>query len=223
MPDSIVGLIIAVAMILPGFVIVELSLVGRPRGQQNDVELVLRALFYALFLHLLASPWTAWLVGDVGPVDDWHDHVLPLAIYVAVVLVIAPVVIGSLLGAYLRQVEREEDRPGFWYSALGARDAGSAWDNVFQRLARTGAWVIIELTDGKLRGGSIGKASAIGQTPSPHDLFVEEIWTTETDGDGVVNLDKRVEPIQGIWVAEAEIRSVTIIDPPYAKTGGKSD
>jgi hypothetical protein len=220
MPDSIIGLVIAVAMILPGFVIVELSVVGRARGQRNELELVLRALFYALFLHLVAAAWTAWLVDDVGPVKDWHNHVGALIPYVAVVLIAAPIIFGSLLGAYLRKVERREERPGFWYSALGARDAGSAWDNIFQRLAPLGSWVVVDCSDGKLRGGLIGKASAIGQTPCPHDLFVQEIWTTETDANGVVNLDTRIEPIQGIWIAESEIRSVTIIDPPYAKTQG---
>lgn len=217
MPDSIIGLAIALAMVLPGFVIVELSVVGRARGQRNEVELVLRALFYALLLHLIAAPWTAWVVDDVGPVSDWHNHIRALIPYVAVVLVLAPIILGSLLGAYLRKVERREERPGFWYSALGARDAGSAWDNIFQRLNPLGSWVVIQCANGELRGGRMGEASAIGQTPCPHDLFIQEIWTTETDANGVVNLDTKIEPVQGMWIGESEIRSVRIIDPPYAK------
>lgn len=217
MPDSIVGLVIAVAMILPGFVIVELSVVGRAQGQRNELELVLRALFYALFLHLLAAPWTAWLVDRIGPVDEWKDHLCALIPYVAIVLIAAPIALGSVLGWYLRKTERSEDRPGFLYSALGARDAGSAWDNIFQRLSLCGSWIVVELTNDEFIGGAIGEASAIGQTPSPHDLFVQELWTTVKDRDGVVNLGEKIDPIQGMWIAEDEIRSIRIIDPPYAK------
>ena len=68
MPDTITGLVIAVAMVLPGFVIAELSVVGRAKAQSSDLELVLRALFYALLLHLVASPWTASVKNDIGPI-----------------------------------------------------------------------------------------------------------------------------------------------------------
>jgi hypothetical protein len=63
----------------------------------------------------------------------------------------------------------------------------------------------------------IAEASAIGQTPTPHDLYIQEIWTAAADAEGVVNLRQRIEPIQGIWISESEIRSMRVIDPPYAK------
>jgi hypothetical protein len=217
MPDSIVGLIIALAMVLPGFVIVQLSLVGRAQGESSEVELVLRALFYALFLHLVFSPWTGWLVGDVGPVDVWPNHLGALIPYIAVVLVIAPVALGAALGAYLRHVEREDQRPGFLYSVLGARDASSSWDYLFQHQAQLGSWVVIEYPDGKLTGGKVGTSSAVGQSPTPHDIFVQEIWTAKADSDGVVYLDEEITPIQGKWIADNQIRSVTILGPWYTK------
>jgi hypothetical protein len=217
MPDSIVGLIIAIAMVLPGFVIVELSVVGRAQGPRSELELVLRALFYALILHLMAAYWTACLVGQIGSPDEWRDHLDELIPYALVVLIAAPIGLGSLLGWYLRKAERCEDRPSWLYHALGARDAGSAWDNIFQRLTPSGAWIIVELKSDECIGGLIGSASAIGQTPTPHDLYVQEIWTTEKDAKGVVNLREKIEPVQGIWLSESEIRSVRVIDPPYAE------
>jgi hypothetical protein len=216
-PDSIVGLIIALAMVLPGFVIVQLSLVGRAQGESSEVELVLRALFYALFLHLIFSLWTGRLVEDVGPVDEWRHHLGALIPYVAVVLVIAPVALGSALGSYLRHVERTDDQPGLLYSALGARNASSSWDYLFQHQARYGSWVVIEYTDGALTGGKMGKTSPVGQTPTPHDIFVQELWTAKADDQGVVYLDEEITPIQGKWIADTQIRSVTILDPWYTK------
>lgn len=216
-PDSIVGLVIAIALVLPGFVIVELSVVGRAQGPRSELELVLRALFYALLLHLAAAYWTADLAGRIGSVDEWGDHLCALIPYVLVVLIAAPIALGSLLGWYLRRAERCEDQPPWLYFALGARDAGSAWDNIFQRLSSSGAWIVVELKDRALIGGMIAEASAIGQTPTPHDLYIQEIWTAKVDAEGVVNLRQRIEPIQGIWISESEIRSMRVIDPPYAK------
>lgn len=180
-PDSIVGLVIAIALVLPGFVIVELSVVGRAQGPRSELELVLRALFYALLLHLAAAYWTADLVARIGTVDEWRNHLSALIPYVLVVLIAAPIGLGSLLGWYLRKTERCEDRPPWLYFALGARDAGSAWDNIFQRLSPSGAWIAIELRSGGLVGGVIGEASAIGQSPTPHDLYIQELWTAMAD------------------------------------------
>jgi hypothetical protein len=203
-------------MVLPGFVIAELSVVGRAKAQSSDLELVLRALFYALLLHLAASPWTASVKDTIGPVDEWDNHLCALIPYVFVVLVAAPIVLGSLLGWYLRTVEKREKPPGFWYSALGARDQGDAWDNIFQRVVRKGTWIIVELKSDGLIGGKIGKHSAIGQSPSKHDLYIEEIWTVDDSGV-VLNLAERVQPVQGQLLLSDEIRWVRVLNPPYAQ------
>ncbi len=215
-PDSIIGLVIAVALVLPGFVIVELSVVGRAQSPRSELDLVLRALFYALILHLMAAYWTAALVGKVESPGALRRHLDELIPYALVVLIAAPVGLGTLLGWYLRRTERCEDRPPWPYYALGARDAGSAWDNTFQWLTPAGVWVVVELKSDDLIGGLIGKASVIGQTPAPHDLYVQEIWTAEKDKSGAVNLKEKVEPTQGIWLSETEIRSVRVINP-YAE------
>lgn len=216
MPDSIAGVIITIALILPGFVIAELSVVGRARGQNSDLELVLRALYYALGLHLLAAYWTAKLIEDIGPVDGWTDHLCALIPYVGVVLIALPVGLGTLLGRYLRSEEEGEGDPGFLYNALGGRDQRSSWDDIFQKLAVTGAWVIVELKSNELVGGTLGEHSAIGQSPTPHDLYLEVLWTTKRDDEGVANLVEKIDPIQGAWITADEIRSIRVISPPYA-------
>lgn len=213
MPDTVVGVIIAVALILPGFVIAELSMVGRARAQTSELETVLRALFYALLLHVLASPWTRELALRIDPLDEWTQHLNALLLYTLVVLGAVPVTTGLLLGGYLRRVETRGS-PGALYSVLGARDARDAWDYVFQRLD-PGAWLIIELGEGRLVGGKYGEHSSVGQSPSEHDLYLQELWHVDDTGFEP-NLFGRVEPARGMWIAADQVRSVRVLNPPYA-------
>ena len=199
----------AVAVILPGFVIAELSAVGRARASRADLELVLRALFYALLLHLVAAPATKALVDEVGPLSAWQDHLAPLMAYVAVVLVIVPVVVGYALGAYLRSVERDDAKRGAVYEGIGARDAGDAWDGLFQKLYE-GAWLIIEFVDGSYVGGKYGSGSAVGQSPSKHDVYLKELWHVDATGLEP-NLNGRVAPPRGLYVSADQIRSVRVL------------
>lgn len=208
MPDTVVGVLIAVAVVLPGFVIAELSVVGRARATRSDPELVLRALFYALTLHIVASPATKALADRMESLSDWQSNLVPLVAYSSVVLVIAPVAIGLSLGAYLRGVERRATRPGTLYEVIGARDAGDAWDVLFQQLFH-GAWVIVQLKDGQYLGGEYDDRSAVGQTPSPHDLYLSELWHVDK-GEPDPRLVGPYSPSRGIYVAADEIRSIRV-------------
>ncbi len=66
MLTTAVSVLTAIALLLPGFIIVELSLARGARSSRSDVELALRALTYALIVHLAFAAWTADLVGRVG-------------------------------------------------------------------------------------------------------------------------------------------------------------
>lgn len=214
MPNTVVGVLVAVAVVLPGFVIAELSLVGRARAARSDLELVLRALFYALVLHIVASPFTKMLVDEMGSLSNWQSHLVPLVAYTGVVLVIVPVAAGLILGAYLRGVERRVARPGTLYEVIGARDAGDAWDVLFQQLFH-GAWMIVQLKDGQYLGGEYDDRSAVGQTPSPHDLYLSELWHVEREeGEPDPRLVGPYAPPRGIYVAADEIRSIRVFPSP---------
>lgn len=208
MPDTVVGALIALAVVLPGFVIAELSVVGRARAIRSDSELVLRAFFYALILHIVASPGTKALADRMGSLSEWQSNLVLLVAYASAVLVIAPVAIGLALGAYLRSVERRATPPGTVYEVIGARDAGDAWDVLFQQLFR-GAWVIVQLKDGQYLGGEYDNRSAVGQTPSPHDLYLNELWHVD-EGEPDPHLLGPYKPSRGIYVAADEVRSIRV-------------
>jgi hypothetical protein len=171
MPDTLIGVLIAIALVLPGFVIVQLSRVGRATADESEVELVLRALFYALLLHAAYAGWTSALIEGIPDPEDWPEHLRELLPYVATVLIATPVVIGTVLGRYLRNVERA-GKTGTLSAVLGAKDARDAFDYLFQRLDE-GGWLIVELTGNQFVGGKYGKHSSVGQSPSPHDLCLQ--------------------------------------------------
>jgi hypothetical protein len=212
MPSSLAGVLIAIAAVLPGFVIAELSTVGRPAAKRSDLEIVLRALFYALLLHLCAGEYTRWLVERVGSLDGWKDHLGAISIYTLLILVITPILIGVMLNVYFRAVERRPNSPGRFYEFLGARDSGCAADLLFTRLYR-GAWLIVEMIDGSYVGGRFGEGSMAGQSPDEHDLYIDEMWEVDpTSGPDPV-LTGALSPRRGIYLPAAQIRSIRVENP----------
>lgn len=213
MPDSLTGVLIAVALILPGFVIVQLSRAGRPTGEESELALVLRALFYALVLHLVAAPWTAEVDAKLASAAEWRDHIGAIVLYALVVLGAVPIAAGLALGRFLRTQE-ESGRVGQLYYVLGAHDARDAWDYIFQRL-KAGSWVIVELTDDAgFVGGKYGGHSAVGQSPAPHDIYLEELYVVTGSSRDEMRFTGRVAPTRGIWVSSTEIRTIQIPNPP---------
>lgn len=211
-----VAILAAVALLMPGFIIAELALARSARGPRSDLELALRALAYTLVLHLAAIAWTAWLVRHIGHESEWVHHVAAIVLYVIVVLLIAPAALGSVLNWYLARVERKDGPPSRWAAALGAGASRDAFDFTFQRLSADGAWVICELvghTDEHPRvvGGIYGSRSAIGQTPSPHDIYLEALCTVKRNPQGLWILDQRVSPDRGIYIPAAQIARIDIL------------
>jgi hypothetical protein len=69
MPDTFLGLAIAVAFVLPGFITADLAESRRAtRAARSDLELVLRGLVYALIIQaaVAATGWTQTIVDDVS-------------------------------------------------------------------------------------------------------------------------------------------------------------
>lgn len=211
-----VAILAAIALLMPGFIIAELALARSARGSRSDLELLLRALAYTLVIHLAAIGWTAWLVRRIGTESNWVHHVGAIVLYVVILLLIAPIVLGSVLNAYLARVERQDGPPGRLAAALGAGASRDAFDFAFQRLSEDGAWVICELIGhadaaANVVGGIYGRRSAIGQTPSPHDVYLEAVCTVKRDEHGLWTLDQRVVPDRGLYIAASQIARIHIL------------
>lgn len=144
MLSTAVAILAALALLMPGFVIAELSAARSARSSRSDLELALRALAYTLVLHLAFGAWTAKVVREVGPFEEWPEHLLTLSAYVLVVLLAVPVTLGAMLNRYLAYSEgqgRVSRRAG---GELGAGEARDAFDYAYQRWRSDGGYVIVD-------------------------------------------------------------------------------
>jgi hypothetical protein len=134
------------------------------------------------------------------------------------VLVGAPVALGVALNFALARIERLEGPPPLWAAALGAGQARDAYDFAFQRVSDEGAWLIVELVghtsaEPRLVGGRYGRASAVGQTPSPHDLYLEQLYLVGEDDKGLRHLTAAIEPPRGVYLSGSQIARIELLAP----------
>jgi hypothetical protein len=167
----------------------------------------MRALFYALAIHLMASPWTRALSDRLDGGAQWGNHVNALAAYAVVVLVLSPIAVGLLLNAELRRAEKKGSLRRIHY-VLGAHDARTSWDFAFQPFdGSTGAFVTVVLVDGGVIGGMFGDGSWVSRSPTyPHDLFLEEQWALNQDGIPFEPL----RPRRGVWIEGGAVKSLQL-------------
>jgi len=216
MLDTAISILAVIALLMPGFIVVELSVARSARSSRSDLELTLRALTYALIVHLAFVFWTAHLVKTIGPPSDWVNHVGALSAYVAVVLVGIPIAVGACINRYIAVVESRDVPPNLLSAGLGAGEARDAFDYAFQYWRKEGAWVVVELVGHapeapRLIGGVYGRHSAVGQTPQPHDLYLETLCTVEEDENGIRNIKQRVEPQRGIYIPAGQIARIDLV------------
>ncbi len=216
MPSTLIGLAIAIAFVLPGFITADLAESRRAsKASRSDLELILRGLFWALVIQgaVAALGWTQTIVEDVSSGDDWEHHLGELASFSIVVGVIVPTILGLLLSVWLRRSE-QRGQLRFWHYALGARDYRKAWDFVFGR--QDGTYLLLSLAeDGETKHylGKYGPNSYATQAPTdPAELFLEEVWPS--DETGVVDAETlEREPKRGMWVNTDHIDRLEILDP----------
>lgn len=216
MLNTAVSILAAIALLMPGFIIAELSVARSARSSRSDLELALRALAYTLIVHLAFGFWTVHLVKTIGSPEHWVDHLVSISAYVGVVLVGVPVAVGAVLNRYIARVEAQDGPPNLFAAALGAGEARDAFDYAYQRWRKEGVYVIVELVDHapelpRLVGGVFGRRSAVGQTPQPHDIYLEALCIVEEDADGVRRLAQRVEPERGVYIPAHRIARVDLV------------
>lgn len=184
--DTTAQIAFAVALILPGFLVVQLSERRRPSTPAGgDLELILRGLVYALIIQSFGA-LTGWLTELVDDLQGGNatKHYDAAAAYGLIMCVAAPTVVGLALGSLLRRAESRGSLQ-WWHYALGGRDARRAWDYTFSR--HNGAWMKVFLKDQPQGSpvavlGKYGTTSWASQAPADPDLYLQEFWPTKPDG-----------------------------------------
>jgi hypothetical protein len=224
--NTIAAIIVAISLVLPGFIIADLAEARRAqRSARSDWELVLRALIYALVLQslVLLTGWTTQLIDTAGLLKHakpgmtatWEQHVDAIALYVVVVILLAPTIIGLALGWVLRRAEGRGSLTWIHY-ALGGRDARDAWDYIFQRYGA--GFILVHLKPGDEQRhafivGKFGRTSWAAQTPTTaRDIYFEEVWPASSDGQITEEFAVR----RGVWLDSSQIDAMFFIEPPGA-------
>jgi hypothetical protein len=210
--DTVAEIAFAVTLILPGFLVVQLSerrRASRPAG--GDLELVLRGLVYALIIQALAvlSTWLPHLIKGLSNGPFWA-HASALALYALVVCIVVPTVTGLALGWWLRKAEGRGGQLSWFHYALGARDSRRAWDYAFS--THDGSWVRVFLRSSDAGFlGKLGKDSWVPQSPSQPDLYLQEVWPL--DADGFANEEETRHTGSGMWIDGVEIARIEFLPP----------
>lgn len=208
-------LLIAVAFVLPGFITADLAETRRARPRRTDPELVLRALTYALLIQgaVALTGWTGQLIEDTDSGQNWSEHVSAIVLFVVVVTIVGPTLLGLGLNALLRHAERQGNLTPFHY-ALGGRDARQGWDYIFERFG--GGFVFLTLKEGVEDRPSflIAKFGDYSWAPQQlsevHDVYFEEIWIADSSGQIVGEFEEQ----RGLWLCLEQIDMIQFIDPP---------
>lgn len=196
MPDTLTALAIVVLFFLPGYVAASVFFRNSPYARPGDIQFVLQIALWAAVVHVLAYPLTAPLI-QVWRSDPFLTNETGrfLAWFIAVVL-IEPVILGVALGQLLRAGQVQTFLSNFGMSFTD--QSPTAWDVAFGPGA-PGTWVKVrvrEVTGSITLAGKLGESSAVGVSPHPHDLYLEELWELDANG-----LFLRKKPASaGVWI-----------------------
>ena len=214
MVDTLSGLAIAVGFLIPGFIVADLAESRRAtRPARTDLELLLRALVYALVFQgaAAATGWTGKIADELTG-KNWDAHLGPVSLYVAVVCIVLPTIAGLGLSSWLRRAEQQERlRP--WHYALGGRDQRKSWDFMFGR-SDEGRLVLLTVDEGGVPVyflGEFGDQSYATQAPTdPPELYLEKVWPSDRDGNVSQDALER-DPQRGMWVSGTNIQRVEML------------
>ena len=202
--DTLLGVIAAAVLVLPGFVTQELSVRGRPSAHSDGQTIIQRALFYSVIIQIIWS-WDTWQLIDDLTGNHWQKHSAEVAVWLLLVVVVSPLLLGLAINEILLRAESGGGNLTRFHYALGGRDAREAWDYFFQTLDR-GAWVLIRLTESTPETpamfiGRYGKLARHGQSPSAHDVYFDEVWGADRSGRPV----EKLSHLSGMWLRGDQI------------------
>lgn len=142
------------------------------------------------------------------------NNQLPIAIWTLMACIVIPAIAGAAWGQILiwPRLGKQLDKIGLGY----VDRTPTAWDYVAQE--NSGLWVRVHLKDEKgIIAGQYGPASFGSLDPKRPDIYLQEAWLTNADG----NIEKRVANSRGVWIAHdvmSHVHFLEGLDEPYEST-----
>ncbi|MGH9682828.1 MAG: DUF6338 family protein [Candidatus Acidiferrales bacterium] len=177
MPNTVMGVLVIVAFVIPGFISRQVISFAYPSNEPGEGRLVLEALALSS-INYAALSWLLILTID----QHWYAKLAALVIVVLFILLVSPVALGLLFIWVSDSTWIQEIRVRFGMSD----PVPKAWDSFFRR--RTSCWVLATLKNGKLVGGLYGPNSSASSFPAEEDIYLEKLCRVSSAGrfEGVV-------------------------------------
>ncbi|MHB8619323.1 MAG: DUF6338 family protein [Chloroflexota bacterium] len=210
MPASREALFIALLAIAPGWIAVQVWARSKTWvPPSTDLRTVLQAIWVSVVVQIVAWPILGWRLFGVR--NDVEHHTT-LAIWWAVLVVLIIPLLGGLLAGklsdalHLRKVQNPtpfQRAMNYWWPT----NFPGAWDALFAQGIPDGAFLVLQLDDGKLVAGAYGANSYVTTTPQEKGIYLETEWLIDEDGF----VTTRVLGSQGVLVHDAsKVGSVRI-------------
>jgi Family of unknown function (DUF6338) len=198
-----------IILLMPGYLLAQTYRRGVPGPTLSDSAFVAATAIGGLVSHALALPFTIWLIQVLVP--GWPgsalNHYVLVALWVLVVLLALPVVLGAIAAALLttqlpRPIQAVFNGIGF-NRAVRTSDA---WTWTFAGLANDGSgrWLRVRLKDGKgTLIGKFGGKSFAASDPAVRDLYLEDVRPVDAHGQPMAGV-----PNQGVWIGGDQIATI---------------
>ena len=183
--------------IVPGFVSLKVwDLLVPGERRRLDGALIDLVAYSTLNFVLLA-----WLI---VPLLSGRWHGLPAYVAMVSIFLVFPV-LWPIFWKWLRTRK--------WMSGFAIHPMARPWDYVFAK--REPAWVIVHMKDGSVIGGRFGGDSFASSWPAAEQIYIEELWQLDAQGDFI----KAVDRSHGAIILGTEIRAIEFFE--YADTGAQ--
>ena len=211
--DIVAGAFGTLVLLLPGWVLVAVYNRGTPSGKSPTAPtLVSGAAFGGVLIHLLFAWWTIPLLEAIIK-DGPTAHAGQIVGWVAVVVVVAPALLGAAFGKFSDWADHQTNATfrAFLYR-LGVSATvrtPDAWPIAF-RTQTSGKFVRVTVKGPPLSTilGRYGTRSAASSDSSRHDLFLQEEWLADASG----RFWQKIPGSTGVWLDGKQIQSVEFFD-----------
>jgi hypothetical protein len=68
----------------------------------------------------------------------------------------------------------------------------------------TGGWVLVRLISSEMFIGRYGLQARHAQSPAPHDVYFDEVWSADTAGKPI----ERIDHLAGMWISADRIEAM---------------
>ncbi|WP_027215224.1 DUF6338 family protein [Butyrivibrio fibrisolvens] len=190
--SSIEVVVYTAYFVLPGYVIYGIVNSFVPMQIRSDAEKVLRFILYSLIELAL---WFWWL-GRIGDADKSTYWIKLLA-----VVLFTSIITGAVIGIFLKW-----NPCGRLLRRLKVQvisKVPSAWDYKFSNL-KEGRRLTVALNDGTFIRGIYYSRSMASCDDGYKDIYLEESWQLDGDGNWV-----RVKDTDGVWISPGAIKWIS--------------